>query len=431
MNRRHFLRTLGTTLTLPALESIGAPSQAAPPTRFVALYFPNGCYPAAWSPQAGPNGLRLGGSLSPLQPFASKTVTVSGLNHRLSGHLGQTSGFLTGVELKPNDEGITQSAVSLDQMIARHIGTDTHLPSLHLGMEPPSQGAFGKNPRSYGNSISWSSPTSKIEPQINPQLAFDQVFYGQTAAGRAAASRQKRLIDRVWSEARPLQQRVSSLDRTKLEQYYDSLRDVEARLEKTLQPPEKDWHPRTTPELNRPEQAGIPTDYAEHMKLMLDILVLALQTDSTRVATHVMGHSISRIVYDFADAKIRAGHHDLSHHRNDPAKIEQYNEVTHWLSSQCAYLTEKMDAIDEGDGSLLDHSLILYGSGMKDGNTHEPLDVPVALIGGASGQLKTGRLIHVPGEDNQLAQLHLSVAKFFGLDLNDFNQATSTPISQL
>ena len=261
ISRRRFLAASGASLALPQLESFAATATA--PTRFVALYFPNGVYPDAWQSQKTETGLKFDGTLAPLQPFSRQAVTFSGLNHPLGGHLGQTSGFLSGCDLKLNDQGQIASGTSLDQMIARKIGGDSYLPSLPLGMEPPSQGAFGDRPRSFGNSISWTSPTSKIEPQINPQLAFDMVFHGQTGAGRQAAARQKRLIDHVWKEAKTLNAKVSRLDRQKLDQYFDSVSDVEAKLEKAINPPEKSWHPPTDPERVRPEQAGIPSGYPE------------------------------------------------------------------------------------------------------------------------------------------------------------------------
>lgn len=429
LSRRRFLAASGVSIALPHLESFAA-APAAAPTRFVALYFPNGVYPDAWQSRATETGLKFDGTLAPLQQFSSQAVTFSGLNHPLGGHLGQTSGFLSGCDLKLNEQGQIASGTSLDQMIARKIGGETYLPSLPLGMEPPSQGAFGDRPRSFGNSISWTSPTSKIEPQINPQLAFDMVFHGQTTAGRQAAARQKRLIDHVWKDAKTLSSKVSQLDRRKLDQYFDSVRDVEAKLEKAIHPPEKSWHPPANPKRHRPEQAGIPASYPEQMKLLMDILVLALQTDSTRVATFVLGHSISRVVYDFASPKIKANHHDLSHHRNDPNKIAHYKLVTEWFASQTAYLLGRMHAIDEGDGSLLDHSVVMFGSGMKDGNTHEPINVPLALFGSGSGRLRTQQHVDCP-KNSQLADVHLTLLRAFDIEAESFNGVTQQTVTQL
>ena len=437
INRRRFLRTATGVFALPWLESFGggrllraAEKSATPPPRFLTLFFPNGVYPSAWQATQTDAHLKFGGSLKPLQSFADRSVILSGLNHPLGGHLGQTSGYLSGVDFAPDETGVVRGAPSLDQMFARHWGGETFVPSLNVALEPPSQGGFGNRPRSYGNSISWSSETSKIEPQINPQQAFDQVFFGQTEAGRKAAARRRRIVDQVWSEAEALQKRVSQHDRQKIDQYLDSIRDLESKLEKAMNPQEKDWHPRTTPELNRPEQAGIPGSYPEHMRLMMEIMLLALQTDSTRVATLVMGHSISRIVYDFVNPKLKRNHHDFSHHRNDPEKIDGYNQITAWFASQAAWLLEQMDAIDEGNGSLLDNSLVLYGSGMKDGNVHEGNNVPVALFGRAGGRLTTNRLIENP-EGSVLAQLHLSLLRLFGIEADDFNGVTSKTVSGL
>jgi hypothetical protein len=435
-NRRGFLKAGAITAALPWLESVG--SQAAfatasttlPPQRFLTLFFPNGVYPSAWQASQTNDGLKLGGSLAPLQGFADRGIVLSNVDHPLGGHLGQTAGFLSGRDFNPNENGTIVAAESLDQMLAKHWADETFVPSLNLALEPPSQGAFGNRPRSYGNSISWSSPTSKIEPQVNPQLAFDQVFFGQTAAGRQAATRRRRIVDAIYGQAINLRNRVSRFDQTKLDQYLDSIRDLEAKLEKTIHPDEPSWVPPTSPERIRPTDSGIPSSYEKHLDLMLDILVLALQTDSTRVGTLVMGHSISRVVYDFVDQKIKRNHHDLSHHRNDPKKIADYNKVTTWFAKKTAEMLAKMDAVDEGNGSLLDNSIVLYGSGMKDGNVHDGVNVPIALFGGGRGVLKTGRHIECP-QDTILAQLHLSLLQRYGVKQDDFNGVTSQTINTL
>jgi hypothetical protein len=437
-SRRTFLRTTAGIIALPWMESITGAAEsvkaslaaAKPPQRFVAMFFPNGVYPTAWQSQSTPAGLKFGGSLEPLQDFAKQAVTFDGLNNPLTGHLGQVAGFLSGVDFGPDKNGIVTAATTLDQMLAQRWKNDTFIPSLHLALEPPSQGGFGNRPKSYGNSISWSSPTSKIEPQLSPRQAFDQVFFGQTNAGRLAAARRRRIVDAVWDQAKSLRTRVSTYDHAKLDQYLDSIADLEAKLDKAAHPQPRPWTPPHAVEPQRPEQAGIPTSFAEHMRLMMEIQLLALQTDSTRVATLVMGHEISRVVYDFVDKKLKRNHHDFSHHRNDPEKIEGYNRITRWFGEQAAWLLGKMQSIDEGGTSLLDNSIVLYGSGMKDGNTHEPLNVPVALIGSGGGRLKTGQHISA-SQDSVLANLHLTLLHAFGIEAADFNQKATKPISGL
>ncbi len=438
--RRWFLRTACGAAAIPWLESfsdgkrlLASDASASPPTRFVTLFFPNGVYPSAWDIRSGMSDDRsmvFGGSLQPLQPFADRSIVVSGLNNPLGGHLGQTSGFLSGVDFAPDATGSVRGAASLDQMLAKSFAAESYLPSLNLALEPPSQGGFGNRPRSYGNSISWSSATSKIEPQINPQQAFDQVFFGQSAAGRRAADRRRRIVDTIWSEATNLRNRISAADEQKLSQYLDSIHDLETRIDKTLDPAPRTWTPPQTAKPERPIASGIPNDHETHMRMMLEIMLLALQTDSTRVATLVMGHSISRIVYDFVDRKLKRNHHDYSHHRNDPDKIDGYNQITRWLAAQAAWFLERMDSIDEGNGTLLDNSVVLYGSGMKDGNVHEGVDVPVALFGNAGGRLRTGRHIQCP-VDSQLSQLHLSLLRLFGVESRTFNGVTSETVPSL
>jgi hypothetical protein len=437
-NRRAFLRTTAGVIALPWMESIvgateplkASSSGAKPPQRFVAMFFPNGVYPTAWQSQQTPAGLKFGGSLEPLQDFAKHAVTFDGLNNPLTGHLGQVAGFLSGVDFGPDKNGIVTAATTLDQMLAQRWKNDTFIPSLHLALEPPSQGGFGNRPKSYGNSISWSSPTSKIEPQLSPRQAFDQVFFGQTEGGRLAAARRRRIVDAVWDQAKSLRTRVSTYDHAKLDQYLDSIADLEAKLDKAVNPQPRPWSPPNTVNPQRPEQAGIPTSYREHMRLMMEIQLLALQTDSTRVATLVMGHEISRVVYDFVDKKLKRNHHDFSHHRNDPEKIEGYNRITRWFGEQAAWLLGKMQSIDEGGSSLLDNSIVLYGSGMKDGNTHEPLNVPIALFGSGRGQLKTGQHISAP-QDSVLASLHLTLLHSFGIEAENFNGVTDKTINNL
>ena len=183
-------------------------------------------------------------------------------------------------------------------------------------------------------------------------------------------------------------------------------------------------------EPQRPDQTGIPTSYPEHMRLMMEIQLLALQTDSTRVATLVMGHEISRVVYDFVDKKLKRNHHDFSHHRNDPEKIEGYNRITRWFGEQAAWLLGRMQSIDEGGTSLLDNSIVLYGSGMKDGNTHEPLNVPVALFGSGGGRIQVGQHIKAPA-GSVLSNLHLALLHAYGIQASDFNGVTDKPLSGL
>jgi len=414
-----------------AAEPVRAAAAAAkPPRRFVALFFPNGVYPTAWQSQAWPAGLKFGGSLEPLQPFARHAVTFTGLNNPLGGHLGQVAGFLSGVDFAPDKHGIVTAATSLDQMLAQRWKADTFIPSLHLALEPPSQGGFGNRPKSYGNSISWSSPTSKVEPQLSPRQAFDQVFFGQTEAGRLAAARRRRIVDAVWEQAKTLRHRVSAHDHAKLDQYLDSIADLEAKLAKATHPQPRAWTPPHTADPRRPEQAGIPTSFPEHMRLMMEIQLLALQTDSTRVATLVMGHEISRVVYDFVDKKLKRNHHDFSHHRNDPEKIEGYNRITRWFGEQAAWFLGRLQATDEGGSSLLDSSIVLYGSGMEDGNTHEPLNVPVALFGSGGGRLKTGQHIAAP-DGSVLANLHLTLLCAYGIEAKNFNGKATTAVPGL
>ena len=427
ISRRVVGKLAAGSMLLPPLEASAIPGGASRRQRFVTLFFPNGVYPDAWQSSVADGQLKLDGSLCPLDRFADRGIVIDGLDHPLPGHLGQTSGFLSGHDFTPGEHGIVTGKTSLDQMLAERFAAETFLPSLNLAMEPPSQGAFGDRPRSFGNSISWSGPTNKIEPLVNPQQAFDQVFFGQSDAGRDAARRRQSIVDRVWRQTQSIRPRISHADRGRLDQYAESLLDLQTKLAKTM-PDDARRRANRLLETDRPTSAAAPADFAEHMRLMLDLIVLALQTDSTRVATLVMGHSISRVVYDFAHPDITRNHHDLSHHRNDPDKIVHYNHVTRWLASQAAYLLDRLSQVEDIGGSLLDNSLVLFGSGMKDGNVHEGKNVPVALFGGAGGKVRGGQKIEC-FKGSLLANLHLSLLHVYGIEADDFNGVARSTIA--
>ena len=356
-SRRVFLRTTAGVIALPWMESITGAAEtvqagaavAGPPQRFVAMFFPNGVYPTAWTSQpSATEGLKFSGSLEPLQPFAKQAVTFEGLDNPLGGHLGQVAGFLSGKDFAPDKNGIVTAATSLDQMLAQRWRNDTFIPSLHLALEPPSQGGFGNRPKSYGNSISWSSPTSKIEPQLSPRQAFDQVFFGQTEAGGSplpAVAASWMLFGNRRKHLNPSQQlrsrqarSIPRLHRRSRSQARQGLR-IRSRAR---------GHRRTLSSRNAPSRRASRPVTRSTWRLMMEIELLALQTDSTRVATLVMGHEISRVVYDFVDKKLKRNHHDFSHHRNDPEKIEGYNRITRWFGEQAAWLLGKLESIDEG-----------------------------------------------------------------------------------
>lgn len=418
--RRAFLKGVGAMLSLPYLETLGTASNAfaatgagkSAPRRFLSVFQPNGVFPKAWDAAFANGKYALGNSpiLAPLAHLSDDILAISGLsNEGTRGHVQMTGSFLTGVPIK----GV-RNAVSLDQMIARKIGGSTLFPSVQLGTEPPRQGGANGSPISLANTISWNSKVSRLSPEINPRVAFDRLFKTPNSpAAKERAQRRQSVIDIVLDDAHSLRRKVSSRDQSKLDEYMDSMRAVEVQLDKTINPPVREWEPLDEPDLRRPP-SGIPRERDAHLRLMMDIMVLALWTDTTRVGTLMTAHGFSRQNFSFIDG-VNSDHHGMSHHKNEDDLVAEYVAVSNWYASQVAYMLDRMKAIDEGNGSLLDNTIVLYGSGMKDGNGHKKEDLPILLAGGGSGAIKTGRHLACKAK-TPLANLHQSLAEKFELE---------------
>lgn len=418
---------MGASLALPWLEIMTPRARAAakpPPRRFVTFFQPNGVYPKAWNVSGLGQDFSLSPILEPLAEFKKDLVVLSGIDSIGKGHVKLTGAFLTGTAIENGVNG-----VSVDQVIARQIGRGTRFASIELGTEPPRQGMAGDDPIALANTVSWSSPTQRISPEISPRAAFDRLFRDPSSPeAKRAAENRRSVVDLVLEDARRLQKAASGRDRQKIDEYLEGLRSVEQQIERTLNPPAPEWTPLKSPDLTRPP-AGIPMGKDQHMKLMLDLLVLALQTDTTRVATFMSAHGFSRQNFTFLDG-VKNDHHGMSHHKNQDALVLEYTTVSRWYAGQVRYLVEKMKAVDEGNGTLLDNSLVLYGSEMKDGNGHIKEDLPLVLLGGAQGRLRTGRHIaFAPG--TPLADLHLTLARQFGLEMESFNDTGHSTLNGL
>ncbi len=424
ISRRHLLRGLGASLALPYLEVMGSSTNSQPPLRFACVFTPNGVFPKMWDVNGSGTDYQLSPILSPLQDHKQDLIVLKNLDNIGSGHVGLTSAFLTGVGVNQRRNGI-----SLDQMVAQQYADKTRFPSIELGTEPPRQGGDGGQPIAYANTVSWATPTTRLSPEINPQVAFDRLFRNQDSLeARREANRRKSVIDLVLDDAKSLRLKASSSDQVKLDEYLDGVRTVEKQIDRSLNPPPREWEPLTTAPLERPP-AGIPRERDLHLKLMMDIMVLAFQTDSTRVCTLMTAHGFSRQNFSFLDG-VKSDHHGMSHHKNQAELTEEYTKVSTWYVSQFAYLLERMKQIDEGNGSLLDNSVLLYGSSMKDGNGHVRTNLPLVLAGKCGGAIQTGRHLVCP-KGTPLASLHLTLAQKLGLELNDFNQATEKTITGL
>jgi hypothetical protein len=429
ISRRTCLRGLGTAVALPWLDimspnTLRAASAKKPPLRFVTLFQPNGVFPGDWNIEGDDKNFELSPILEPLSDFRNEMIILNGIDGAGNGHVKLTAAFLTGVSLENGVNGI-----SVDQMLARAIGKTTRFPSIVLGTEPPRQGFAGQEPVGLANTVSWISPTQRISPEINPRVAFDRLFRDtQSPEARREAINRQSVVDSVLQDAKALRRRGSKQDAQKLDEYLAGIRSVETQINRTLNPPEPEWTPLQPAKMDTPAD-GIPRRRDEHMRLMIDMIVLALQTDTTRVATFMSANGFSRQNFTFLDG-VKSDHHSMSHHKNQASLIAEYTTVSRWYAAQVAYFLEKMQAISEGDSNLLDNSIVLYGSEMKDGNGHVKEDLPLVLFGKGQGQLRPGRLINCP-TGTPVANLHLSLLQKFGVETESFNNRSTGVISEL
>ena len=423
ISRRTMLRGTGAALALPLLdvmknEALFGKETVAPPMRMISLFMPNGVNPATWDVQGEGADYQISESLEPLSGLRKHVSILSNLdNTGAGGHVGATSGFLSGIKMKNGVLGI-----SMDQLIAQHLGHKTRFPSIVLGTEPPRQGGAGPGlPIAYANTVSWASPNSRISPEINPQVAFDRLF--RTGANAEEEARElQSVVDLVLADAKRLKNRASKNDGHKIEEYLSSVRSVEKQIDSTLNPPAREWIPPTTPELIRPP-AGIPVRRDEHVRMMMGLLILALQTDTTRVGTFMLAHGFSRCNFGFMGLK--GDHHTISHHKNQDDWLTEYTAVTKYYVSQYAYLMQRLQQIDEGDSNLLDNSIVLFGSGLKDGNGHVRSNLPILLGGHGAGTLNPGRHIKFAA-GTVLPDLHLSLIQRFGVDIDTWADSSHT-----
>jgi hypothetical protein len=422
--RRNFLRGAGVTMALPWLESVPVwgdePKSREPgseaPKRFAVLFSGNGFHSREWWAKGEGKSMELGRVLQPLADFREKMLFIRGLYNAeaLKGniHSSQTGNLLSGAPLASGGE--IRSSTSVDQYLARQIGRETKLPSLVLGCEKSNPSVHKNYSMLYSSHISWSSPTTPTPLEVYPALAFDQLF--KDSANRGDQS----VLDAVIEDAKDLRRGVSGQDRRKLEEYLDSVREVEQRIANAGKRGElQGWRPTlSAPNIPRPAD-GIPQDIAEHMRLMCDILVLAFQTDTTRICTLKLNndHSALRFPNLGIDYMI---HHLLSHTDN-----EDWLKVNQFFVDQVAYIARKLDSIQEGEKTLLDNSMLLFCSSMLHGN-HDANQLPVVMLGGGGGSLHGGRVLDYLGQpQRQMCRLYLSVMEKMGVKLAAFGDAVS------
>jgi hypothetical protein len=413
------------TVALPWLESL-APAAAratapAAPKRFAAVFMGCGVNPVAWWAKGSGTEMELGPALEPLAPLKAKINVINGLfNKHATGvgiHPGQTGNILSGVALQKGAE--LKGGISIDQMLARHIGEQTDQPSMVLGCEQPITGYHETNfSMAYSSHISWQSATSPVPMEVYPALAFDALFDNR------GSKRNQSILDRVSEEAAGLSRTISAADRAKLDEYLTSVREVErrvvpARREQNAGAERARDHNRPPLTMPRPEN-GLPEDVREHMRLMCDLLALGFQTDRTRIATLLLCRDISGLFYPFLG--VAPAHHTASHDDKSAA----YAQVTRFYVEQFAYLAARLEAMPEGAGSVLDNTCLMFVNSLFSGSNHDATKVPLVLAGGLNGTLTTGRVLDYRnrGDDRRkLCSLYLSLMDRMGVQLDRFGDA--------
>jgi len=438
LSRRTVLRGLGTALALPLLDAMfpafasAAVQNTLAVNRMAFLYVPNGIVMEEWLPAVAVGSSPLGELpriTRALAPYRSDILMLSGLTSNGGRALGDGPGdhgragaaYLTGIHPKKTYGKDLKTGISMDQIAARQLEGKTRFGSLELGCEEGIQGGNCDNGYScaYSNSISWRTENTPNPPEIRPRAVFERLF-GVANAEKDPAKRQRQaeyrqsILDLVLGDAQRLQSSLGGDDRHKLDEYLSSIRDVEKRIQNTE-------HANSAKTPADAPSASIPTDFAEHSHLILDLMTLAFQTDATRVITVLLG--IEQSPRNYPEIGISEAHHGLTHHQGDKAKIEKVTQINEYHIKQFAWLLEKMKAIPDGDGSLLDHSMIIYGAALADGNSHQHSNLPTVLAGRGRGTIQPGRHVRYPAE-TPITNLYLSMLDRMSVSVNSIGDST-------
>lgn len=448
INRRGFTRAciggIGGSLTLPWLDSLPAYAEdtgkrtsvenlgAAPPTRLGVLFFSNGVEPEHWwgkqnrSKVGSDSIIEYGLGLKPLQKYAHEITFIKGLFNEQaaahpSPHMGRMANMLSGAWVS-RDQAEIRVGKTFDQVLAQQIGNQTEVPSLALGIEPTELRLEDGLSMLYGSCISWASATQPATKEIYPSRVYDQLV-----GNGKDRDLDKSILDAVVADSQRLRSQVSVRDKAKLDEYFDSIRDIEKRIdrgkkEETL----VGWQPTIDePTFGRPAE-DLPHDIPEHMQLMLDLIVLAFQMDKTRIATCMLNNDLSQMNFGFLEGVEGSLHLDLTHNGREPELEAMYLRTNQFHCSQLAYLIERMQAIEEGDSTLWDNSMLLFGSNLFNGDKHQATEMPLLLTGGTSANIKQGRIVDVsdrPVQDRRACNLYLSLMDRMGLELPRFGDA--------
>jgi Protein of unknown function (DUF1552) len=464
ISRRTMLRGMGAAIALPLLEVMSPPTLFAAepkvvprkvPVRFAAFYMPNGVNPHHWTPKTPPGGplAELPEILAPLEKVKSEVTVITGLQNKgsfvLDGHYAKISPWLTGTSItKTTGADVNCGGVSMDQLAAQYLGQYTRLPSIELTCERPNSFVDNnvKLTTLYGSHISWSTPTTPQARELDPKQAFDRLFRGQGGASGDAATKRasaltpwddRSILDFVMDDSSGLKGKLGAADTRKLDEYLTSVRDVERRIQAEIKHAAEPRHiaaaafnalPALEDRAHKFNGSDRKTSHPDLCRLMIDLIVLAFWTDTTRIATFMFGNEVTGQNFSFVDG-VNGGHHDISHHENKPEKLEMYKKIGIWHIQQMAYMFESMKAIKEGPDTLLDNSMVLFGSGIRDGNAHDPHDLPVLLAGKGGKTIKPGRLIACKPE-TPLCNLHGDILARLGLVVDKFSDSNG-PIKDL
>ena len=426
--RRTFLRGVGISLGLPLLDAMlpaltaVARTAARPQRRLGFVYVPNGVIMEQWTPSVPGTGFDLTPILKPLEPFRKSLVVVSNLARPEAdadtNHAGASASFLAGVAPKRTEGPDFSVGTTIDQVVAKAIGQDTTFPSLEVATEDFTGLVGACAPGfscAYVNTLNWQTPTTPLPMEINPRVVFERMFgrAGTTAERRARMRQDRSILDFVGDDLADLKADLGARDHARLAEYLDDVREIERRIQRAEQ---------QTLELTVPDApVGVPDSFEEHAGLMFDLLTLAYQADLTRVFTFMLAREFSQRTYP--QIGVNEPHHTVSHHGNNPERIADHAKVNTYHTGLFAKFLERLQSVPDGDGSLLDHALIMYGSGMSNGNGHTPYPLPCMLVGGGAGQVKGNRHVVAP-EQSPNANLMLAIADKFGLELERFGVST-------
>jgi uncharacterized protein DUF1552 len=431
--RRTFLRGMGITIALPLLDammpamSVLAKSAAKPVKRLGFVYTPNGATMSAWTPSADGALSELSPTLSPLEKFKQHVFVPTGLSQKQAESFGDGNGehsrgqtvWLSGVHPKRTEGADVQAGITVDQIAAQQISKDTPLLSIEMALEQNYLVGNCDNGYScvYWNTISWRTPTTPLPMEVNPRVVFERMFGdGGTPQQRLTQIREDRsILDSVKDSISGLQSRLGTGDRTRLSEYLDSMREIERRIQ--VAEKQSGESPIALPD--RP--VGAPESYDEHAKLMFDLAALAYQADITRVFTLLLGREQTNRPYPFIG--VPEAHHSISHHQNDPVKLAKAAKINTYHIQLLAYFAERLNSIADGDGTLLDHSMIMQGSGLSNSDQHSHIDLPLVVVGGGAGSLKGGRHLRFP-KDTPMNNLHLALLDKVGVPVEKFGDAT-------